>query len=140
MTSQERKAVGVGFPREVESFIGRNHLFFHTFDSLKRALEIAFLRELSSDNAADPVIFNLGRRCMDDFWDITLLCANGRGHGALALLRGMFERAVTAAYIHQHPESADDFVDYHLVQRHKTAAAIKRTAPSTRARISVSTK
>jgi hypothetical protein len=42
-------------------------------------------------------------------------------------LRGLFERAVTAAYIHQHPESADDFVDYHLVQRHKIAAAIKRT-------------
>lgn len=52
---------------------------------------------------------------MEDFNEVLLLCGNGYGIGAEKLIRGMYERAVTLVYLHQHPEYADDFLDYHKV-------------------------
>ena len=37
---------------------------------------------------------SLGRICVEEFNEILLLAGNGRGVGALKVLRGMFERAV----------------------------------------------
>ena len=39
----------------------------------------------------------------------------------------MFERAVAAAYIHIHADTAPDFVDYDFVRRWKIAQAIEKT-------------
>jgi hypothetical protein len=56
-----------------------------------------------------------------------LLCGNGHGFAGMKLLRGMYERAVTARYIHLYPDSADDFLDFHWITRRKLADAIQRT-------------
>ena len=37
----------------------------------------------------------------------------------MQILRGMYERQVTAAYLAGHQNEVDDFVDYHHVQQHK---------------------
>jgi hypothetical protein len=59
--------------------------------------------------------------------EILLLCANGYGIGAMKLLRGLYERAVTAHYLHQNPDSSQDFWDFHMVAMHKELMAIEKT-------------
>ena len=100
------KELVIGFPDEVRAFGTRHQRFFDNFDTLKRALERAFVRDIKG-SGADPIIFYLGWRCLDDFWEILLLAANGYGLGATAHLRGMFERVVTAAYLHIEPDAAE---------------------------------
>ena len=120
------KELVIGFPDEVRAFGTRHQRFFDNFDTLKRALERAFVRDIKG-SGADPIIFYLGWRCLDDFWEILLLAANGYGLGATAHLRGMFERVVTAAYLHIEPDAADDFIDYDFVRRFKVAKALRET-------------
>jgi hypothetical protein len=78
-----------------------------------------FLRTLISDKPGDRVGFYLGRICVEDFNEILLLAGNGHGVGALKILRGMFERAVTSAYVLQNPNEAERFLDYHKVHKYK---------------------
>ena len=78
-----------------------------------------FLRTVMSDKPSDRVGFYLGRICIEEFNELLLLAGNGSGVGALKVLRGMFERAVTSAYILQNPDDAERFLDYHKVHKYK---------------------
>jgi hypothetical protein len=120
------KVLTIGSPEEVQAFGARHQRFFDNFESLKKALEVAFVRTIKG-SAADPIIFYLGWRCVDDFWEILLLASNGYGLGATAHLRGMFERVVTAAYLHIEPSTSDDFIDYDFVRMFKVAKALRET-------------
>lgn len=121
-----KKVLAIGSPDEVQHFVARHQRFFDNFDSLKKALEVAFVRSIDG-SGPDPVIFYLGWRCLDDFWEILLLASNGHGLGATAHLRGMFERVVTAAYLHLEPSVTDDFIDYDFVRRYKVSRALRET-------------
>jgi Family of unknown function (DUF5677) len=44
-----------------------------------------------------------------------VLCGNGHGVGGLKLLRGMYERAVTAQYLHAFPDTVQKFFDYNAI-------------------------
>ena len=68
---------------------------------------------------ADRVVFLIGRLCVEDFSEVFLLSGNGYGFGALKILRGLYERAVTSAYIAKHPEQADAFLEYHHIHQGK---------------------
>ena len=119
---------GIGNPDEWESFVGRHALFFERFPNLRMTLEAAFLRELdTADEPVDRVIFYSGRLCVEDFMEIQLLSGNGYGIGALKLLRGMYERAVTARYLHLNPNEADAFLDFYWIAQNKEIKAVKRT-------------
>jgi hypothetical protein len=118
---------GFGFPDEQQSFLERHKLFFERFDNLRKAQESSFIRRLKVDHLVDKAIFYLGRLCVDDFFEIMLLSANGYGAGALKILRGMYEKAVIARYLQQHPDSTEDFFDYYWVTAHKLGQAITRT-------------
>jgi hypothetical protein len=72
---------------------------------------------VSYSNDPDKVIYSLGRVSVDDFSEILLLAGNGMGIGALKLLRGLYERALTAAYIEQEPSAATDCVEYHKIHQ-----------------------
>ncbi|HYR38112.1 MAG TPA: DUF5677 domain-containing protein [Methylomirabilota bacterium] len=61
----------------------------------------------------------LGRHVPEDFSEILLLSGNGYGIGAFKLLRGLYERVVTMTYLLQHPEKAEDFADWHLIEKQK---------------------
>jgi hypothetical protein len=79
------------------------------------------LRELPEDDPAviafegrvmaDRVVFGLGRIIADDFGELLVLSGNGYGIGAYKILRGMYERLVTAAYIAKNPSEARPFVE-----------------------------
>lgn len=74
---------------------------------------------MTSNKPADRVGFYLGRICVEDFREIFLLAGNGHGIGALKILRGVYERAVTAPYILANPDEADAFLEYDKVHKHK---------------------
>ena len=57
--------------------------------------------------------------------EILLLCANGYGIGAQKLLRGMYERAVTARYLRDHPEEIDNYLKFYKIARRKLLKAIQ---------------
>jgi hypothetical protein len=119
--------VTFGLPGEWDSFKVRHALFLERFHSVEVALKLAFDRTLSGSEPLDKVIFFSGCLCAEEFSEILLLCGNGYGVAALRLVRGMYERAVTARYLSQHPEEIDDFFEFHWVSQHRLMKAIEET-------------
>jgi hypothetical protein len=64
-------------------------------------------------------IFAMGRLSVEDFLEIAFLSENGFGFAAVKLLRGLYERVVTAEYISTDAEIARNFHDFEVVQRLK---------------------
>ncbi len=116
-----------GISAEWEDFHRRHPLFAERFPRLVKALEIAFIRTFHSDGPLDRNIFFLGNLCREDFMEILLLCGNGYGIGGQKLLRGMFERAITARYMAMNPEKAEDFINFGSVNQHKLLVAIRES-------------
>lgn len=121
------RTVRIGRADKHDAFVQRNKSFFERMEQLLDAEEVIFGRTLESDKVDEVIIFYSGIRCAEDFIAITLLAAHGFGLDAIALVRGMFERAVTAAYLHLHPDEAQAFADFDIVQRHRAAQAISET-------------
>jgi hypothetical protein len=117
--------IEIGSSTAVALFRERHRHFFEQSAILERALSLAFARAFGASDPVGTVIFFLGSRCASDFREI-LLAANGNGWGATAHLRGMFERCVTAAYIHENPSVAQDFIDSDYIRRWKVAQAIEK--------------
>ena len=67
---------------------------------------------------ADRVVFGLGRVIADDFEVITL-AGNGRGIGALKILRGIYERIVTFVYVAKNPAEARAFAEDDVMKKWK---------------------
>jgi len=111
------KYIEFGNPHDWEIFLQRHPVFAEKMQAIFGTFEKIFLRELQSETSADRVIFYLGRICIEDFMEILLLCGNGHGIGGLKLLRGLYERAVTLAYIAKYPEMADKFLGYHAIHK-----------------------
>lgn len=116
-----------GKPQEWRAFLARKRGFLDRFGVLKTAVNAAFARSGATANPVDRVVFFLGRVVVDEFFDVFLLAANGHGIGATKLLRGMYERVVTARHLDHHPEETDQFLDYHLVAIGKEAGVILET-------------
>ena len=102
--------ITIGSPEEWEIFKQSNPLFLEKLELLHSTIEKVFLRTVSSENPADRVVFYLGILCVEDFNEVTLLCGNGCGIGALKILRGLYERAVSLGYIAKNPNKAEDFL------------------------------
>jgi hypothetical protein len=111
--------VEFGRPKERKYFISAHERFFERFQNLQKALDVAFIKENASLSNPDIVVIALSELCVDDFSELLLLCGNGFGHGALKILRGMYERLVTARYLHLHPDEVDAFWKFHAVKLHK---------------------
>ena len=60
---------------------------------------------------SDLIVYTLGRIAWDDFGELMVLAGNGLGVGALKILRGMYERVVTSAYIAKNPQASRAFAD-----------------------------
>lgn len=121
------KQFRIGSSDAEERFRRRCSGFFDTAEAIERALKVAFDREFRTTDDAAAMIFFIGNRCEEDFREVALLAANGHGWGATAHLRGMYERAVAAAYLHNHPEEVDAFIKFDLVRRWRAAQKIKET-------------
>ena len=111
--------VGFGEPNEWRLFVRRHRGFMERIEALAEALQGVFSGPLPKDEKGDMVIFSLGRLCASAFFEAVLLCGNGHGTGALRTVRLMFEQLVTAAYLIEHPDESESFVDYSAVHQEK---------------------
>jgi hypothetical protein len=73
----------------------------------------------------DRTIYFLGRLIAEEFMEVLLLCGNGYGIGAQKLVRGMYERAVTAAYLRDRPDEVGNYIDFHKVSEHRFLNAVR---------------
>lgn len=133
--------IGVGNPASQRRFIREHKAFFREYPQLHSLLTKVFIRSLSQppedeleklehlpdsdpmvvdfENRVmtDRLVFFLGRTAADDFGELLTLSGNGYGVGALKILRGMYERIVTAAYIAKHPAEARVFVEDDVIKK-----------------------
>jgi Family of unknown function (DUF5677) len=123
----ENYAIQFGIPDEWVEFAEDHKLFLERFPNLKEAMNVAFVRQGATSEPVDRVVFFSGRLCTEDFMEILLLCGNGYGIGALKIVRGMYERCVTARYLHAHTEETEGFFDFYWLSQFKLAQAIKDT-------------
>lgn len=127
--------IGIGDSEAQKRFLDHNQAFLEEMPRLYELSKRVFIRQVSGpdeserqallhlpDNdpaviafedraMADLSIFYLGRIAADDFGEIITLSANGRGFGALKIVRGMYERVVHAKYMVLHPSEARPFVE-----------------------------
>ena len=116
-----------GFEEEWRDFGIRHAEFMRRFVNIEKAIALAFNRSWESNELLDRTLYLLGRLAIEEFMEILLLCANGYGVGAQKLVRGMYERAVTARYLRDHREEVDNFLAFHKVADHKLLKAVQAT-------------
>lgn len=85
-----------------------------------------FVRKINPTHQADYMIYGLGRVCVEDFEQILNLCGNGFGIGAMQLLRSMYERQVTAAFISKYPDEWEAFAMYDAIHTRKLVQQFKK--------------
>lgn len=136
-----RLPIGVGNAASQERFIRAHEGFLREHQELHNLLNKVFIRRLAhppdeeiskleqlpdSDPSviafedkviAARVIFFLGRTAADDFGELLILAGNGYGIGAFKILRGMYERIVTAAFIAKHPAEARVFAEDDAIKK-----------------------
>ena len=117
-------SVMYGYPEECAKFAERHPLWEEMMANLVRALDIAFTRTQTTDNNGDRFVYFFGRVILEDFMEITLISQHGYGVAASKLVRSRYEFTVTLDYLHRHPEEADTFFDYHLIQQDKLLSRI----------------
>lgn len=106
---------------EQTRFNEEHWLFLDKVSNLTNARNAGFARDVEPPSSlVDKLVFSLGLNCSDDFDEIFLLCGNGYGVGGQKILRGMYERAVTAWYLHRHPEEAENFFDFGAVYSYRS--------------------
>lgn len=117
------------FLREYPELVGlETKIFIRALHQPSEA-ELEAMRKLPEDSAAviefedklssQPVVFYLGRIAADDFGEVLVLAGNGYGFGAHKIVRGMFERVVTAMYIARNPSEARVFAEQSAIDKHK---------------------
>jgi hypothetical protein len=116
--------MGFGSEEEWERFNTNFSVFVESYAALEALRDKMFTRG-GIGNQVDRVIFGLGRVCSEDFQQAIILCGNGLGIGALQMVRGMYERQVTAAYLSNHPDEVGAFLNYHYVHKRKELNHLK---------------
>src|SRR5260370_8910553 len=116
-----------GFPEEWRALANRHLEFTARFENLAKAIDITFQRIHQTTGLMERTIYFLGRLAVEEFMEILLLCANGYGIGAQKLVRGMYERAVTARYLYKYPDEVRNYLDFNRVTDHKFLVAFQST-------------
>jgi hypothetical protein len=117
--------MGFGNYDEWNRFNAKYPVFVQRFPGIEAMRDTVFSRAMVGE-VIDRVVFGLGWLCFEDWQEITILCGNGFGIGALKLVRGMYERQVTSSYLSRHPNEVDDFLDFDFVQRRKGLNNLRR--------------
>ena len=128
-TPSEKQAQSIpiifGYEKEWHAFGVRHSEFLNRFANIEKAVDAAFQRSWHTTEPLDRTLYFLGRLAVEEFMEILLLCANGYGIGAQKLVRGMYERAVTARYLRDYPNEVDNYLAFHKVAQHKFLKAVQ---------------
>jgi hypothetical protein len=79
---------------------------------------------------ANIASFILARLAIDEFSEMLVLASNGYGLGALKLLRSMYEKVVTSAYVAANPEVSRALVDSTWTHRWSVWKRLRKVSPS----------
>lgn len=109
----------VGFPREWEAFFERHPSWLAVHRNLHQIIEKLFNRTVKLESPAEHIVFFIGRLCVEDFNETFLLAGNGYGFGSQKMLRGLYERIVTMAYLAMNQDEAPRFLEYNYIHRGK---------------------
>lgn len=150
--------VGVGDIEAQKQFIERNCVFLEEFPKLFALYSKVFIRSLAPPSEkerqallhlpdddpavvafedkimADRVIFYLGRMAADDFGEICALSGNGLGFGSYKIVRGMYERVVTAMYIAEKPSESRSFVESSSIAKLNYLSRLLKAVPEMKQR------
>ena len=147
--------IGVGNSDAQTRFIRDHEPFLREHPRIHLLLTKIFIRQLAHPSEAeiedlpdnDPavvafenkvianrLVFYLGRTAADDFSELLILSGNGYGVGALKILRGMYERIVTATYIAKNPSEARVFAEDDAVKKWKLWQEYVTVMPELKAR------
>jgi hypothetical protein len=126
-TPSQESFVTFGFPEEWKDFASRNQVFLTRFPQFMAALETAFKRKAELPETIDRFVFLYGRLCWEDFLEILLCSGNGYGRASEKLLRGLYERAVTLRYLHEHPTKIEAYFEFNSITQHRFLNACKKT-------------
>jgi hypothetical protein len=116
-----------GFEEQWQPFRDRHREFFARYANLQSTLNLAFIREVKDADVGDWLVFNFGRVCSEEFFEILLMAANGYGVCALKLIRSLYEHAVTMDYLSEHPNDVPAFINYHAVAQRKLMKSIQNS-------------
>jgi len=72
----------------------------------------------------------LARLAIDEFSEMLVLASNGLGRGSIKILRSMYERVVTSAYVAQNPEVSRSLVDSTWTHHWKVWKRVLKIDPS----------
>jgi hypothetical protein len=111
----------VGDPEEWRQFAISHREFLRCAQQLFDTGDLLFNRTFRPKSAADHAVFGLCFLCFEDFREIYTLAGNGFGFGAAKILRGMFERVVTATYLQKNPVLAPRFLSFEHIRQYKLA-------------------
>src|SRR5713226_6102082 len=114
-----RMRLGFGNYDAWQSFNEQFPCFVRIHPALQELRDKVFVGQFEVRHHADHIIFGLGRVCVEDFEQILNLCGNGFGIGALQMVRSLYERQITAAFISKYPEEVDAFTDYDAIHTRK---------------------
>jgi hypothetical protein len=150
--------IAVGSFEEQKRFIERNADFLREFPRLNELSKKVFLRAIKPPDPAEVerlrqlleddlavvafedrmtaarIIFYLGRMAADDFGEILMLAGNGRGFGAYKIVRGMYERIVTAFHLEKNPAEARVFAESSAITKLNYLNRTFEASPDTKAR------
>lgn len=123
--------IGFGYASEHEAFEKRYPLFAPAMARIATVVDTMYVRTMADLSVPDQVVYLLARLAISDFTEIVLVCGNGCGDAGQKLVRGMFERVVTVFYLSQHPDEAQDYLDYEHIAERRTFNTIRRELPGT---------
>jgi len=113
------------------AFAARNPHFPAALLKLFELANKCFGRDPRSKNQLENICFWLGHTCRQDFLEVVFLAVNGYGAGATKILRSLYERAVTIAYLIQNPDKVEPFLRFAAIQEKRAVdAALKRVPQS----------
>ncbi len=82
---------------------------------------------------ANIASFILARLAIDEFSEMLVLASNGFGLGALKILRSMYEKVVTSAYVAENPEVSRALVDSTWTHKWSLWKRLRKVSPSAEA-------
>jgi hypothetical protein len=111
------------------AFAARNWQFLAALPKLLETADKCFGRDPRPKDARERICFWLGHTCRQDFLEIVFLAVNGYGAGATKILRSLYERAVTVAYLIQKPDKVERFLQFAAIQENRAVQATLRLVP-----------
>lgn len=117
----------LGYPEYAQDFCAEYKNVIATLGIVQAAVNDTF-----SVGCAEPlhtVCRHQAKTVANSFSATLLLCANGFGHDAMKIVRGMFESTLNIMYLTKHPEELQDFMDYHWIGAMKRHRNVEKYAP-----------